>query len=97
MNQIELKYKLLLNQFKFIWIINLLMKLFFLQEYHLIYSLLDCVRFSPALLCGGHTKPLFLIYQLLRLMRHLHDCGLALGDITLSDILISDTLWIQVC
>lgn len=61
------------------------------------HSLLDCVRFSPALLTGGYTKPLFLIYQLLRLMRHLHDYGLALGDITLSDVLISDSLWIQVC
>ncbi|XP_075230863.1 WD repeat domain 81 [Lycorma delicatula] len=67
-----------------------------LQEYQVVHSLLDCVRFSPALLTGGHTKPLFLIYQLLRLMRHLHDYGLALGDITLSDVLISDNLWIQV-
>ncbi|RZF35651.1 hypothetical protein LSTR_LSTR013062 [Laodelphax striatellus] len=67
-----------------------------LQEYEYEHSLLDCVRFSPALLSGNYAKPLFIIYQLLRLMRQLHDNGLVLGDITLSDILVSDNLWIQV-
>ncbi|XP_039300678.1 WD repeat-containing protein 81-like, partial [Nilaparvata lugens] len=67
-----------------------------IQELEYEHSLLDCVRFSPAVLSGGYSKPLFIIYQLLRLMRQLHDNGLVLGDITLSDILISDNLWIQV-
>lgn len=60
------------------------------------YTLQDCVSFSPAVLSGSHSKPLFIIYQLLRVMRHLHDYGLALGDITLSDIQLTDDLWIQV-
>uniref|UniRef100_A0A1B6CYW9 BEACH domain-containing protein n=2 Tax=Clastoptera arizonana TaxID=38151 RepID=A0A1B6CYW9_9HEMI len=66
------------------------------QENSTMYSLQDCVNYSPSVLAGSYAKPLFIIYQLLRLMRHLHDYGLALGDITLSDILISQDLWIQV-
>lgn len=57
---------------------------------------MDCVTFSPALLSGTYSKPLFILYQLLRLMRHLHDLGLVLGSITLADVYITEDLWIQV-
>jgi len=56
----------------------------------------DCVTYSPAVLGGCHTKPLFLVYQLLQAMCCLHDRGLLMGEITLCDILLSDNLWIQV-
>lgn len=52
--------------------------------------------YSPAAMNINHGKPLFVIYQLLRLSRDLHDRGLALGEITLSDILITDNFTIQV-
>lgn len=52
--------------------------------------------YSPAALSMSHGKPLFLIYQLLQLSRDLHDKGLVLGEITLSDILIMDNFTIQV-
>lgn len=52
--------------------------------------------YSPAALNMSHGKPLFLIYQLLQLSRDLHDKGLVLGEITLSDILIMDNFTIQV-
>lgn len=52
--------------------------------------------YSPAALTTGYSKPLFLVYQLLRLSRDLHDSGLALGEITLSDILLMDNYTIQV-
>ncbi|KYN05036.1 WD repeat-containing protein 81 [Cyphomyrmex costatus] len=60
------------------------------------YSLRECVMYSPAALNASYGKPLFVIYQLLRLSRDLHDRGLALGEITLSDILITDNFTIQV-
>lgn len=52
--------------------------------------------YSPAALNMSHGKPLFLIYQLLQLSRDLHDRGLVLGEITLSDILLMDNFTIQV-
>ncbi|XP_011502923.1 PREDICTED: WD repeat-containing protein 81 [Ceratosolen solmsi marchali] len=60
------------------------------------YSLRECVTYSPAAISTSYAKPLFLTYQLLRLSRDLHDCGLLLGEVTLSDILIMDNLNIQV-
>lgn len=60
------------------------------------HSLQDCVSFSPAVLGSCHTKPLFILYQLLQAMCALHDRGLVLGNISLGDILLSDNLWIQV-
>lgn len=53
--------------------------------------------YSPAALNTSHGKPLFVVYQLLRLSRDLHDRGLALGEITLSDILVTENFTIQVC
>lgn len=52
--------------------------------------------YSPATLSTSYNKPLFLVYQLLHLSRYLHDSGLALGEITLSDILLMDNYTIQV-
>ncbi|XP_012148256.1 WD repeat domain 81 isoform X2 [Megachile rotundata] len=60
------------------------------------YSVRECVMYSPAALSMSHGKPLFLIYQLLQLSRDLHDRGLVLGEITLSDILLMDNFTIQV-
>lgn len=55
-----------------------------------------CVTYSPAAISTSYAKPLFLTYQLFRLSRDLHDCGLLLGEITLSDILLMNNLNVQV-
>ncbi|XP_001601532.3 WD repeat-containing protein 81 isoform X2 [Nasonia vitripennis] len=60
------------------------------------YSLRECVTYSPAAISTSYAKPLFLTYQLLRLSRDLHDCGLLLGEVTLSNILVMDNLNVQV-
>ncbi|XP_031841126.1 WD repeat domain 81 isoform X2 [Nomia melanderi] len=60
------------------------------------YSLRECVMYSPAALNMSHGKSLFLVYQLLQLYKDLHDRGLVLGEVTLSDILIMDNFTIQV-
>ncbi|XP_023248259.1 WD repeat-containing protein 81 [Copidosoma floridanum] len=60
------------------------------------YSLRECVTYSPSAISASYAKPLFLTFQLLRLSRDLHDCGLLLGEVTLSDVLVMNNLNIQV-
>lgn len=59
-------------------------------------SFFSCVLYSPAALANSYSKPLFLVYQLLRLSRDIHDLGLVLGEITLNDVLLMDNLTVQV-
>ena len=72
--------------------------LIYINNYKIfLYSVIyRCVMYSPAALNTSYGKPLFIVYQLLRLSRDLHDRGLALGEITLSDMLITDNFTIQV-
>ncbi|GAB6021712.1 hypothetical protein CHUAL_004292 [Chamberlinius hualienensis] len=67
---------------------------FYLVYPYMKYSVSDCVVFSPAIFAKSTVKPLFIIYQILQATRHLHDNGLFLGDINLSDIRIDSNLWI---
>ncbi|XP_014291502.1 WD repeat-containing protein 81 isoform X2 [Halyomorpha halys] len=84
------------NIFKASIVVETNKNFFIIHESHCHYTVLDCVTFSPAVLSGTYSKPLFILYQLLRLMRHLHDLGLVLGSITLADVYITEDLWIQV-
>uniref|UniRef100_A0A2H8TDC8 WD repeat-containing protein 81 n=1 Tax=Melanaphis sacchari TaxID=742174 RepID=A0A2H8TDC8_9HEMI len=69
---------------------------YLLQETNNVHSLQDCINYSPALLKSNYARPLFVLYQILNAMQNTHDQGLVLGDITLSDIIVSPELWIRV-
>ncbi|CAH1791760.1 unnamed protein product [Owenia fusiformis] len=69
---------------------------FYVIEEYFPHNVNDVVTFSPAILGESHSKPLFLVYQLLSLTSWLHSQGLALGDIRLSNILLDSKLWMHI-
>lgn len=59
-------------------------------------TLQDCLKFSPYILSGSTIHSLFVIYQLIQVLRSIHNTGLFMGPVTLSSIQIKENLWIQV-
>jgi WD repeat-containing protein 81 len=60
------------------------------------FTLHDCINYSPSILSESHNKPLFILYQLINLIKSLHDRNLLVGQIGLEDICMSENLWLQV-
>lgn len=60
------------------------------------HNLKDCVTFSPSLLDKCYARPLFIIYQLLQVLKSMHDHSLTLGDVSLNDIYLNEDLWISI-
>lgn len=60
------------------------------------FTLMDSVMFSPGLLTSSSAKCLFVVYQLLHLIQKCHSLGLSIGELTLSDITVTEGLWLLV-
>ena len=72
-------------------------KAFFLVYEYQRFTLFDIVVHSPAMLEGSSNKPLFVVYQLLKLLSFCHNRGVTLGDLNLRNIFIDSRLWVQCC
>ncbi|GFO33505.1 WD repeat-containing protein 81 [Plakobranchus ocellatus] len=69
---------------------------FILVQPYFSFTLQDSVMFSPTILNTSYAKSLFIIYQLLHAMHTLHNTGLRMGDIRLSDILMDKNMWLHI-
>ena len=67
---------------------------YFVYSYHR-FTLFDCIVHSSAILDNSTGRPLFIIYQLLKMVSYCHSKGITLGDINLKNIYIDGRLWIQ--
>ncbi|XP_049868952.1 WD repeat-containing protein 81 [Pectinophora gossypiella] len=85
--------------------VNLLAAMFALEtdnNYFVVYrghyenNLLDCLNFSPALVDKNYARGLFVIYQLLNVVKAMSDRGLSLGMLELKDVYLSENLWLQI-
>lgn len=70
------------------------------QAYYLLssyqrFTLFDIVTHSPAMLEDSVAKPLFVMFQLLKLLEHCHSMGVTLGGLSLKNIFTDSRLWIQ--
>ena len=59
------------------------------------FTLFDAAMHSPGMLEDSVAKPLFVLYQLLNLLKHCHSKGATLGDISLKNVFMDARLWVQ--
>ncbi|XP_044759214.1 WD repeat-containing protein 81 [Coccinella septempunctata] len=90
------EFEVHLNVLPSVCCIETLNSIFLIHIPHIEFTLNDCINFSPAILEKCFTKPLFIIYQLLQVLKGLHDRSLTVGNISLNDIYITEDLWIYV-
>jgi len=63
---------------------------------HYRHSLYDLVTHSPCAVGDSTSKPLFVFYQLLQLLKDCHERGITLGEFGLHDVCIDNRLWVSV-
>lgn len=60
------------------------------------FSLFDAAMHSPAMFDDSVAKPLFVLFQLLKLLSHIHSRGITLGEVSLRTVFIDTRLWVQI-
>ena len=60
------------------------------------FTLLDIALHSPAMFNDSVAKPMFVFYQLLKVLEHCHEVGVTLGPLSLRSVFVDSRLWLQV-
>ena len=68
---------------------------YYLVHPYLRFTLYCAITHSAAMFDDSVAKPLFVLFQLLRLLEHCHGLGLTLGELGTRDIFIDTRLWVQ--
>ena len=69
---------------------------FYLIYPYMRFTLFDATVHSPAMLEDSLAKPLFVLFQLLKLLDHCHNKGITLGEINLKSLFVDTRLWVKV-
>ena len=68
---------------------------FYLIYPYLRFTLFDATIHSPAMIDDSVAKPLFVFFQLLKLLHHCHSKGITLGETSMRNIFVDSRLWVQ--
>ena len=59
------------------------------------FTLFDVAIHSPAMFNDSAVKPLFVLFQLLKVLEHCHKTGVTLGAFSLESVSVDSRLWVQ--
>ena len=59
------------------------------------FTLFDAALHSPAMFDDSVAKTLFVLFQLLKLLSHIHSLGVTLGEVSLRSLYVDTRLWVQ--
>ena len=68
---------------------------YYLIHPYLRFTLFDAAIHSPAMFDDSVAKPLFVFFQLLKLLHHCHGKGITLGETSMRSIFVDSRLWVQ--
>lgn len=68
---------------------------FYLVFPYLQFTLFDIAVHSPAMFNDSVSKPLFVLFQLLKVLEHCHKVGVTLGPLTMCSVFVDSRLWVQ--
>lgn len=71
-------------------------KAFYLVFPYMRFTLFDIAVHSPAMFNDSVSKPLFVLYQLLKAMEHCHKVGVTLGPLSMQSVFVDSRLWVQI-
>ena len=71
-------------------------KAFYLVFPYMRFTLFDIAVHSPAMFNDSVSKPLFVLYQLLKVMEHCHKVGVTLGPLSMQSVFVDSRLWLQI-
>ena len=60
------------------------------------FTLFDIALHSPAMFNDSVAKPLFVLFQLLKVLEHCHKVGVTLGLLNMCNVFVDSRLWVQV-
>lgn len=80
-----------------LWVVIETSAAFVLLSPYLPHSLVHLPCFSPAVMYRSPARGLFIAYQLAELLAFAAEAGLDIGELTLEDFRITDSLWILLC